>query len=58
MKTTLAILAAVAVSACAMRPVSAPSVQPIQSDMQHAQTATSQADAKAAVILKWLKSNP
>ena len=43
---------------CAAHPVTAPSTAAVSGDIQRAQTATNQADAKAEVVLKWLKSNP
>ena len=41
---------------CATKPISAPSTAYVQGDIQRAQTATSQADAKAEVIYQWIKS--
>ena len=41
---------------CASRPKNAPSTAAVTGDIARAQTATQQADAKATVILDYLKS--
>ena len=41
---------------CATHPINTPSTAAVVGDIERAQTATSQADAKAEVILQYLKS--
>ena len=52
------LLIALALCGCATKPVPAPSTAAVTGDIQRAQTATNQADAKAEVIYQWIKSQP
>ena len=56
--TFWALLGVLVLTGCAAKPIPAPSTAAVSGDIQRAQTATSQADAKAAVILQYLQSAP
>ena len=50
------LLAVYGLIGCAVKPAPTPSTAVVSGDIQRAQTATSQVDAKAQVILRYLQS--